>query len=372
MHSSPNSDLSTLDRAILHTVLYADIFDYPLTAPEIHRYLTGLSASLETVESALPAPSASCRGDTCAALRSSQCRCGAQAARSGLAGVLRRLGDYYVLPGREGIISTRQRRQAIAARLWPHALHFGALIAGLPFVRMVAVTGSLAMDNVENNADLDYLIVTTPGRLWLCRALILALGRLAVFQGVRLCPNYIISQRALEFPAHNIYAAHELAQMVPISGMEVYDRIRVLNPWMEHFLPNAHGAPLRELAAASTSTLAPHSRKDTGMICVWCSAGVAPRPHGAAWLPPRLRAGGMALRPHGAAWLEALLLTPPGAWLEKWEMDRKIRRLRRENGDNPEASFSADLCKGHSHRHGQKTEQVLRQKLESVLIETIP
>jgi hypothetical protein len=291
-----NVDPSVLKRAILHTVIYADIFDYPLTVHEIHRYLTGVSASLETVENALP-------------------------------GVLRQMGDYYTLPGRESIVSTRQRRQQIASRLWPGALRFGSLIARLPFVRMVAVTGSLAMDNVENNADLDYLIVTTPGRLWLCRALILALGRLAALQGVRLCPNYIISQRALEFHTRNIYAAHELAQMIPLSGIDVYEQIRALNLWMkEDFLPNADGAPLRSipnLGATSAST--------------------------------------------ARAWLEALLLTPPGAWLEKWEMDRKIRKLRRENGDNPEAAFSADLCKGHSHRHGQKTEQVLNKKLENIL-----
>jgi hypothetical protein len=258
-----------------------------------------------------------------------------------------------MLPGRESIVSTRQRRQQIASRLWPHALRFGSIIARLPFVRMVAVTGSLAMDNVENNADLDYLIVTAPGRLWLCRALILALGRLTMLQGIQLCPNYIISQRALEFPARNIYAAHELAQMVPLSGMDVYDQIRALNLWMkEDFLPNADGAPLRTVSDPATVSVS----------------------RARSWLPPWLRpqgafgsARGIAHRPHEAAWLEALLLTPPGAWLEKWEMDRKIRKLRRENGDNPEAGFSADLCKGHSQRHGQKTEQALSQKLESVL-----
>ena len=292
--TSSSIDLPTLNRAILHTAIYADIFDYPLTAHEIHRYLTGVSASLEMVENVLP-------------------------------GALRQSGGYYTLPGREIIVSTRQRRQQVAARLWPPALRFGRSIARLPFVRMVAVTGSLAMDNVEKNADLDYLIVTTPGRLWLCRALILALDRLAGLQGVRLCPNYLVTQRALEFSDHNLYAAHELAQMIPLSGMDVYDEIRALNRWVGRFLPNADGAPHRDQ--------------------------IAPLP---------------LSRSTGVPWLEVLLLTPPVTWLEKWEMDRKIRKLRRENGDNPEASFSADCCKGHSHRHGQKTAQVLCQRLENI------
>jgi hypothetical protein len=53
-------------------------------------------------------------------------------------------------------------------------------------------------------------------------------------------------------------------------------------------------------------------------------------------------------------------------------MERKIRKLRRENGDNPEASFSAEMCKGHAHRHGHKTEKALSQRLESIFVEPVP
>ena len=288
MTFAPN-DLSALHQAMLHTVSYADIFDYPLTAAEIHRYL-GLSATLETVQSALPGP-------------------------------LVRSADYYTLPGRAAIVSMRQRRQQIASSLWPHALHYGRLIARLPFVRMVAVTGSLAMDNVEAGADLDYLIVTAPGRLWLCRALILLLGRFAALQGAQICPNYLVTQNALDFSPQNLYAAHELTQMVPLAGMDVYRQIRAANPWAESYLPNASGPPQRGLSL--------------------------PQPESVAM---------------GGTWLEGLLLIRPVDRLEAWEMTRKIRKLRRQNGENPEATFSADCCKGHSQQHGQKT----MQKVESI------
>ena len=298
------TDLPALKRAILQTVIYADIFDYPLTVTEIRRYLTSLPASVETVAAILQ--------------------------EGGLVpGRLSRVGKYYLLPGREAIIARREQRGEIALRLWPQALLYGRLIAGLPFVRMLAVTGSLAMNNVEETADLDYLVVTKTGRLWLCRALILALGRVAGLRGMQLCPNYLVSERALEFPDRSLYTAHELAQMVPLAGLDIYKRMRDLNPWVRHFLPNADGAPS----------------------------------------PPAVRVEPQSSAAGIQSVFEAVLPAPLAERLEAWEGERKIRRLRAENLNNPEAAFSADLCKGHSNRHGSRTANVLREKLERLSVE---
>lgn len=288
-----------ITRAILDTVVYADVFDYPLTLPEIHRYLTGVNTARQDITELLV---------------------------SGF--LLQQVGEYYTLPGREAIVSMRKHREREAARLWRAARFYGGVITRLPFVRMVAVTGSLAMNNVEANADIDYLIVTVPGRLWSCRLLVLVVARIAALHGFSLCPNFLLTQNALDISGHSLYAAHEFTQMVPLSGTEIYEQMRTLNPWVKDFLPNADGLP-----ALCEQNIPVHSS-------------------------PGLR-----------RLFERILFTPVFTWSERWEMERKIRKLSLENTGNPEAIFSADVCKGHSNRHGQRTERLLSERLTRLSLE---
>ncbi|HEX7975089.1 MAG TPA: hypothetical protein VF498_11825 [Anaerolineales bacterium] len=280
-------DLSPLEHAILRTVAYADLFDYPLRAVEVHRYLDGTAATLDDVTAALQF------GGSLRAFLDCQDGC-------------------YALIGRAEVVgASRKRRVAASLRLWPRASFYAKKIAGLPYVRMVAVTGALAMNN-EGGQDIDYLIVTASGRLWLCRALVILLVRWAAGSGVTLCPNYFISERALVFAEHNLYTAHELAQMVPVTGLPLYALLRRLNTWTGSYLPNAVGLPPTWNASLDSST------------------------------------GGKL-----KALAEAALRMPPAAWVESWEMQRKLRKFASHGSS--EAAFCADWCKGHFGGYEQHT-----------------
>ncbi len=292
----PHPSLVDLEAAVVRTVTYADLFNYPLTAAQVHRYLEGVPASQENVAAVL-------------------------ANGRLIPHQLHHQNGYFMLPDRQEIAALRQEREQIAQRLWSKAVRYGRILAHLPFVRMVAVTGSLTMNNAESDGDIDYLIVTENGRVWLSRAFIIAIVRLARRDQVELCPNYILSAKALEFPDRNLYVAHELAQMVPLSGLTMYRRIRQINQWADDFLPNAAGPP---------HTFAPIRRR-------W--------PQKAAELPLR---------------------TPVGHWLEQWEMTRKIRKLQRQEAETEftETDFSPDWCKGHFDGYNGRTMHAYRQRVD--------
>ena len=170
------------------------------------------------------------------------------------------------------------------------------------------------------------MIVTAPDHLWTCRAFALFVARLAKLEGVELCPNYLITTNSLALDEHSLYVAHELAQMIPLSGREIYDELRRLNGWMADYLP--HSLIIPELPPGVKPAQKP------------------------AWTQ---------------TFVEFLLRLPFFNWFERWEMNRKIKRLSREQSSSIESYFSADVCKGHIDRHGQSVETALAARMEKAI-----
>ena len=139
--------MNPIEAAILRTVLYADLFNFPLSAGEIHHFLIhDTPTSLEQVTQTLK------QSDT-------------------LQNLLDTIDGYVIYGGRTELAALRQFREKSSEHLWPLAQRYGRWLARLPFVRMVALTGALAMHNAaDDDDDLDFILVTVPRRVWLARA----------------------------------------------------------------------------------------------------------------------------------------------------------------------------------------------------------
>jgi hypothetical protein len=290
--------------AILKTLLYGDIFDFPMTEREIHHYLIGSNATSEAVRQTLHQSTFLARHIT-------------------------RVNGYYAM--RPDTAEQRDQRDEVSESLWHTAQRYGIWLAYFPFVRMVALTGALAMRNANSpRDDLDYMVITAPGRVWLARLLIVILVRLARLWGVYLCPNYLLIETKLEQPQQDIYIAHELIQMVPISGHVLYDRMRAANPWADRLMPNAQGT------FYDTHPHQPHG------IGRWLQAGI-----------------------------EWLLSGRVGDWLENWEHRRKEKKFARQAAESPHSSalISQEQVKGHFQDYGHPILNRFHQKLREYGLE---
>lgn len=273
-----------LSRSVIGALAYADLFDYPLTVAEIARYQIATSYSEQEIACALAnAP------DLALAVSNDE--------------------DLYCLRGREAVFEVRRQRAEASGRVWHRAATYARVLARLPFVRMVAVTGALAVDNIAARPDIDLLIVTRQGRVWIGRRFIVALVRFARLFGDDICPNYVISRAHLNIEQQDLFTAHELAQMVPLYGKAIYKEMIARNRWALQYLPQAFDGPVREIAAVPTG--------------FWRRLVEKP--------------------------LSIALLN---RW-ERWEMARLQSKLRPLVGDAAEVICSPQQCKGHTGLHRQ-------------------
>lgn len=211
----------TLSDAVLSTLAYHHIFDYPLTESEIHQYLIGKKASPRQVQKELTKLKA--------------------AAKIG-----ERRG-YFFLKNRPKIVELRLQRHKYSQEKLKRAGIFASLLKIIPTIKLVAISGALAMQNSRKKDDIDLVLISKENTLWTTRFL----ANLVLFpfkrkpQPSRLitnnkaCLNVLIDESRLEIEPKNLYLAHEICQMKPLFDRDnTYHRFIKANRWVTKFLPN--------------------------------------------------------------------------------------------------------------------------------------
>ena len=205
--------------AILKTLHYADIFDYPLTFEELRRYLVEKHTNkieLETNMNELISNN-----------------------------MLAFKDGYYFLPGRGSLIGLREERKKWVDIKLKRVKKIAKFLKIIPWMKMVAVTGALAVENCKEGDDIDLMIITSKSRLWLSRGLTVLFLRLFGLyrrpQKIKdtICPNVWISTRSLKFSDEDLFTAHEIAQIKPLREKDnCYQNFIKNNLWIKKFLPN--------------------------------------------------------------------------------------------------------------------------------------
>lgn len=214
---------------ILATLSYFDLFQYPLTGKEVSRFLRHSYPSGE-VQAALH--------DLCAENW-----------------IFKFDGVYCLHPDPKLLLRRKKANDRARARM-DRAGRLAAFFSRFPFVTGVAVYGPLSSHYVEEESGLHFLIITRTNRLWIARMLLQLFRKFTCLFHRRqsFCMHQYIDESALELPEKNIYTATELATLLPLRGIDVFEQFFLFNRWSREFLPS-HVLRVSHVKACKSSIL---------------------------------------------------------------------------------------------------------------------
>ena len=199
--------------AVLSTLMYFDLFRHPLTIDEIQQYCQWRMISLSETAIAI---------EELISLK-----------------LIQHKDEFYFLSGSEQYIDLRRERNNRAALYSSKAIKWSKFISGFPFVRTVCISGSLSKGTMDRDGDIDYFIITEPGRLWIARTLLILFKKIFLFNSKKyFCVNYFIDTENLTVPDHNLFTATEIVFVKPMRDINWFNRFRESNQWVKLFYPN--------------------------------------------------------------------------------------------------------------------------------------
>lgn len=198
--------------AVLRSVVYASLFDYPLEPAQLESSLIGVRANASEIDRWR---------------RESDLLQATIDYRDGL----------YFPEGRSDLVRTRSRREAVSRELLDRDQRILSFVASMPFVRMVALSGSLAHLNAEGSADLDLFVITAPHRVWSVTVATVVVSKLLGWRK-RLCMNYVVSEHALGIEPCDLFSANQIIHLRPVSGHAVFERFVRSNAFVRNIYPN--------------------------------------------------------------------------------------------------------------------------------------
>jgi predicted nucleotidyltransferase len=204
---------SNIHEEITNVLHYFDVFHFPLRFDEIHQFiqLKCTTAELADVLTNLVAEN-----------------------------VIYQFNDIYSLHPEKQLVDRKIAGFNLAVRKIARAKKIGKFIQCFPFVRMVAISGSLSKGYADNNSDIDFFIVTNSTNLWTCRTILHLFKKLTFLVGQQhsFCMNYFIATTHLTIEEQNYFTAIELATLIPVTHPEIGSILLHENKWVFEFLPN--------------------------------------------------------------------------------------------------------------------------------------
>jgi len=148
-------------------------------------------------------------------------------------------------------ITSYELRERISKKKIKKIDHYVNLLSIFPQIKLIGLSGSVAMLNANEDHDVDLFIITDKNRLWTGRLISLLLVSILGLRRKRnrfkakdkVCLNLFIDEARMNVPKYKRteYVAHEILQMRPlVNKNSVYEAFLEQNKWVYKIFPNAH------------------------------------------------------------------------------------------------------------------------------------
>lgn len=215
---------ASLRKQALATIVYYNELNYPLTSFEVWKYLTDPAARNSQPVTLLEVSNILGSDEMDKWIECEQ--------------------GFYFLKGQKKLVASRLMRNKIANAKIKRLCRIVFWMRLIPFVRMIAVTGRLAMKNAETRSDWDFLIVLKSGRIWTGRTLVTLfseiIGKRRKGEKIkdRICLNYFITDKSLEIKNKDLFSASEYSFIRPLWGEKIFRDFQKANQWLKNYKPN--------------------------------------------------------------------------------------------------------------------------------------
>jgi len=215
-----------LRRSIISTIVFFDIFNYPLTLDEIFHFLyfekSSKSINKYKIEEIL---------------------------KDKLHSIIKIKNNFYFLKEREGNINTRIVRRRESINKIKKAKRISRIFSIIPFIEMVAIVNFLPIKNTRVDSDIDLFIITKKNRIWISRFLCVIIIKLLRLQPTernkknKICLTFFITTENLNLKniaiKDDVYFYYWLSSLYPIyTKKNIYKKFIKKNKWIKEFLPN--------------------------------------------------------------------------------------------------------------------------------------
>ena len=222
---------------ILATIIYADIFEYPLTLREVMYWLPFVTREKTKVQTVVRE------------LVNAQ--------------ILTMKQGYLYLYDRQKLPRLRAEREISSGEKMVVATRAAKILSRIPTVECIGVTGGVSMNNANSADDIDICIIASDHTVWMTRLLATLIFDIKHIRRKpkdnevkdKICLNMFWSKNSNPVSVYDWYTAHEILQMrVLFDRRDALRTFFSLNEWVKPLFPRAWQERMNEVRKSFNNT----------------------------------------------------------------------------------------------------------------------